>query len=194
MEDLKNMKKQLMACAQSQIFGNMDKVDAKELGEVIDMIKDLEEAIYYCTVVEAMEEGKKEEPRYYQDVRKGTGYVDRDMDRSYGRMYYGEPSTSSVPMHYGEPMYMGDAYSKGMMDYDRVYGTRDRKEGRSGPYRKMYMETKEVHPGSEKSMKELEKYMEELSHDITEMIKDATPAEKATLAKKMNTLSGMIDV
>ena len=25
-------------------------VDTKELGEAIDMIKDLEEAIYYCTV------------------------------------------------------------------------------------------------------------------------------------------------
>jgi hypothetical protein len=32
----------------------LGEVDTKELGEAIDMIKDLEEAIYYCTVTEAM--------------------------------------------------------------------------------------------------------------------------------------------
>jgi phage anti-repressor protein len=33
---------------------HLDKVDAKELGEAIDMIKDLAEAIYYCTITDAM--------------------------------------------------------------------------------------------------------------------------------------------
>ena len=32
-------------------------VDTKELGEVVDIIKDIDEAIYYCTVVKAMEDG-----------------------------------------------------------------------------------------------------------------------------------------
>ena len=49
MERLKSMKDCLMAQAQSQM-GNLHQVDAKELGEVVDMIKDLEEAIYYCTI------------------------------------------------------------------------------------------------------------------------------------------------
>ena len=53
MEMLKSMKETLMACAQGQM-GHLDTVDAKELGEVIDMIKDIEEAIYYCTITEAM--------------------------------------------------------------------------------------------------------------------------------------------
>ena len=35
---------------------NLEEVDAKELGEAVDMIKDLEEAIYYCTVTEAMKD------------------------------------------------------------------------------------------------------------------------------------------
>jgi hypothetical protein len=39
---------------------HLDSVDAKELGEAIDMIKDLSEAIYYCTVTEAMEAKEKE--------------------------------------------------------------------------------------------------------------------------------------
>lgn len=59
MEQLKSMKQCLMAQVQSQM-GNLQQVDAKELGEAIDMIKDLEEAIYYCTIVEAMGKDNKE--------------------------------------------------------------------------------------------------------------------------------------
>ena len=55
MEQLKSMKEQLTCLVQSQL-GHMDTVDAKELGEVIDMIKDLSETIYYCTITKAMEE------------------------------------------------------------------------------------------------------------------------------------------
>ena len=40
MERLKAMKEALVSCAQSNM-GNLDNVDAQELGEVIDMIKDL---------------------------------------------------------------------------------------------------------------------------------------------------------
>jgi type IV secretory pathway VirB4 component len=47
------MKTTLMSCVQSQM-ANLKDVDAKELGEAIDMLKDLEEAMYYCTITEAM--------------------------------------------------------------------------------------------------------------------------------------------
>ena len=53
MERLKEMKTMLLNCAEGQMT-HLEEVDAEELGEVIDMIKDLEEAIYYCTIVEAM--------------------------------------------------------------------------------------------------------------------------------------------
>ena len=53
MERLKAMKETLMSAAQSQM-GNLAATDTKELGEVIDMIKDLEEAIYYCSITESM--------------------------------------------------------------------------------------------------------------------------------------------
>lgn len=59
MERLKQMKETLMSSVQSQL-GNLDNVDAKELGEAVDMIKDLSEAIYYCTITEEMEEYKEE--------------------------------------------------------------------------------------------------------------------------------------
>ena len=68
MENLHSMRECLIACAHSQMT-HLDKVDAKELGEVIDMIKDIEEALYYCTITEAMnakgEEGIKHEYHYY---------------------------------------------------------------------------------------------------------------------------------
>jgi hypothetical protein len=78
MEKLKHMKDCLMSCVQSQVSGNLHNVDAKELGEAIDMIKDLSEAIYYCTITKSMEETDKE--RYYTPMR--------DMDKRYGTMYF----------------------------------------------------------------------------------------------------------
>lgn len=82
MEQLKQMKEALVGCVQGQVYGNMDKVDAQELGAAIDMIKDLSEAIYYCTITEAMdEEGKEDKSKH-------------------GRMYY---SPRQVPMMYHMP-------------------------------------------------------------------------------------------
>lgn len=70
MEELERIKEQLITCVQSQMM-NLQDVDAKELGEVIDMIKDLSETAYYCSIAEAMEDSKEEKelmakmPRYY---------------------------------------------------------------------------------------------------------------------------------
>jgi hypothetical protein len=55
MENLKKMKECLIGVAENQVYGNIDKVNAEELGEVMDMIKDLSEAVYYCTITESME-------------------------------------------------------------------------------------------------------------------------------------------
>jgi hypothetical protein len=35
---------------------DLSSVDTEELGEAIDMVKDLSEAIYYCTITKSMEE------------------------------------------------------------------------------------------------------------------------------------------
>ena len=42
-------------------------------------------------------------------------------------------------------------------------------------------------------MKELEKYLQELSTDITEMIQDASPEEKSFLEKKISALATKIN-
>ena len=63
MERLKHVKDTLMSAIESQMY-NLTEVDTEELGDVIDMVKDLEEAMYYCSVVKAMEESEKYNKEY----------------------------------------------------------------------------------------------------------------------------------
>ena len=65
MERLKSIKDCLIAQVIGQM-GKLDQVDAKELGEVVDMIKDMEEACYYAKITEDMEK-TEEEKKYYTD-------------------------------------------------------------------------------------------------------------------------------
>ena len=117
MEMLKSMKDTLMCCAQGQM-GHLESVDAKELGEVVDMIKDLEEAMYYCTITESMKKaeeggngGHYNTTVYYSE----PGYY-RDMDKMHGRMYY--PMYNDGRMY--QPMYDdgGTMYNDGRMYAD----------------------------------------------------------------------------
>lgn len=58
---LKEMKEKLMCAVECEMC-NLANVNTAELGEAIDMIKDLEEAIYYASITEAMAE-KEETPK-----------------------------------------------------------------------------------------------------------------------------------
>ena len=107
---------------------------------------------------------REHDPEYY-----------RDMDRDMGRMYYTETGM------------------RGNTGNSSRTGMRDGREGRSGASRRSYIETKEMHPDNSQEskqmkMKELEKYMGELSGDITEMIAGASNEEKTMLKAKLQTL------
>ena len=180
MERLKHMKETLIGCVEAQM-SHLDTVDTEELGDVIDMVKDLEEAIYYCTITKAMEGKEKQGDQYHHY----TEY--RDMDRPQGRMYYSEPSGSNMGAFAGNT-----TSNRSYMEWD--YPTmRDKREGRSYMSRKTYMEAKEMHQPKTTQMKELEKYLQELSTDITEMIADASPEEKSFLEKKISALATKIN-
>lgn len=92
MEKLKQMKECLVGMVEGQIYGNIDKVDAQELGAAVDMIKDLSEALYYCSITEAMEEEGKED-------KEGKG--------KHGMMYYPR-TTPMYHMPYPYPVEMYD--------------------------------------------------------------------------------------
>ena len=59
-EKLHYMKECLIHYVEQEMC-NLPEADANELGEAIDMIKDLEEAIYYCTITEAMNGDKQKD-------------------------------------------------------------------------------------------------------------------------------------
>lgn len=193
MEQLKQMKDMLMGCVQGQMT-HLDTVDTKELGEAIDMIKDLSEAIYYCTVTEAMEgKSKEHEPMYYPvmyyqepDWRVEGRYKDEQMK---GRMYYdgnGNTSSSSNGSH------SGGSGTRGYSERDVSSIMRDVREGRSPINRKTYMESKEMHKDQATKLRELEKYVQELTTDMVEMVEDASPEEKQLLSNKIAMLATKI--
>lgn len=203
MERLKHMKECLMGAVESQMY-NLQHVDTKELGEAIDMIKDISEAIYYCTITEAMKEKEEEyekktemhfheAPVMYYDRR-----ADRDNDGRYnegknysdGRMnypmYYSGSNSSGNGNQGGNSSQSNDSrsnYSEEMRDY---------REGRSPRSRRMYMEAKERKSDKATQLRELEKYMQELTQDMVEMIENASPEEKQYLEKKMTALASKI--
>ena len=53
MERLHHIKEILLEEIKTQVE-HLECVDTKELGEAIDMVKDLEETIYYATITKAM--------------------------------------------------------------------------------------------------------------------------------------------
>lgn len=198
MDKLKNVKDCLMAQLQTQM-GNLANVDAKEMGEVVDMIKDLEEAIYYCTITKAMteKEGSKEH-YYYYPIENGRGRMMDDWS-SYERMYYngqGGGSSSNGNGGRGSSSMSGSSSnsSSGRSYYSEYpIELRDYREGRSPKARRMYMESKEMHHSKSTKMHDLEQYMKELGSDITEMIEEASPEEKELLTNKLNHLAAKID-
>lgn len=197
MDYIKEIKEIVAEQAYEQLKHNLDKVDTKELGEAIDIVKDMSEAAYYCSVVEAMEKAEKEAKENGQTVyyteRYLPMYLDRDMrdryiNEKYDR-YYDGPRYADDQRHTGDRMYHRD-----MPYYDfNEPVARDLREGRSPRARRMYMEGKEMHQGKEVQMQELEKYMGELSQDITEMIGDSTLEEKQMLHKKLAALTAKVE-
>lgn len=193
-KQLEMMGEQIANCTQGQL-GDLKNVNAKQLGEAIDMIKDLAEAVYYCTITDSMKKSEQQSERkyyptnisYYTTPATYGTYYDpwRQTEREKGYMYYpGEMSSpggeigTKATMHYSEP------YMREM--------TRDPKQGRAYMRRRTYMEGKEKHNDTNSQLRELEAYLQELSSDITEMVKDASQEERNAIRQKMTTLASKI--
>ena len=183
MEQLRNIEQCLISSVQGQM-GDLKKVNAKEMGEVIDMIKDLEEAMYYCSIIEAMEKAsEKEEMKQPMNI---SYYMEGNMPPH----YYSEGGQGN-----NNPSMSGSRNYTPYMEY-APYMMRDKQwredhmgEGARSYYsRKMYMESQKS-GDSQKSMKELEHYMKDLGEDLAEMIISSTPEEKQVLANKLQQLA-----
>lgn len=101
MNKLCDMKAELACLAKEALSGDVESVDAKELGEVVDMIKDIYEAEkdcakakYYKTVVKAMDENSRSSSFSYipmididEEYDKYPHIPHRDWDDQYGRVF-----------------------------------------------------------------------------------------------------------
>jgi len=151
------------------------------------MIKDLEEAMYYCSIIKAMEESKEEKEKSQGQSFNNISYY---MEPSYyggngssGGSMSGSNSSSDSGMRSYTP-YM--EYAPYMMrDKDwreaRLYNTNDRTYNS----RRMYMESKQNQATDQQAMKELEHYIKDLGDDLTDMIRDSSPEEKQVLSSKL---------
>ena len=189
-EKLKWMKDTLICVVENELC-NLESVDTEELGEAIDMIKDLEEAIYYCTVTEAMNNPQNEK---MWEMKKS----DHHQENGDSRMYYYPMMYADGRNHRSDSTSHNDGRNgstnstNGRNYYEDPTEWHDEREGRSHMSRKMYMEAKETHKDKSVQLRELEKYMQELSQDVTEMIADASVEEKQYLEKKITALASKI--
>lgn len=190
-ERIHKMQECLTEKAVNEFEKGVENVDTSEMGEVVDMIKDLAEAEYHSIISKAMKKADEEEEehdkellkalkaeygeeggrRFYDDMGKLTGM--RDMDRGLGRMYFTEPVSGTAP----SDMRMPES------EYDRA--------------KRHYTETREMHTANtpddkEHKMKALDGYIKELGGDITQLIGDMTAEEKNLLRSKMSTLVSKI--
>lgn len=219
MEQLKSMKHKLTECVEKQINGNLEYTNAQELGEAVDMIKDLSEAIYYCTITEAMEDkdqmkngGHYPAAHYYGDSQMRNYPADYTMYSSQPTMYASNGGNSSsyyTPIMYaqdgarqsaGESRYASPMYaSNGGSTSTYMYHSPEYMyppinvdyDGRSYMMRRRYMDGKKYND-KQTQMQELEKYTQELASDLTDMIKDASPEEKTMLQQKIQMLASKI--
>lgn len=199
-EKLKSIQECLANAAEVQIY-DLENVDAQELGEVIDIIKDIEETIYYCTVTKAMEESEKykgEEMMYYTPMYRETREHNGGQGRDMSRMYYGDSSSHGGYSNSGNSngSSSGGSRSGGSNSHysEKEFpgAFQDMREGRSPRSRRMYMEAKETKQDKNIQMRELEKYMQELAQDVVEMVEGASPEEKQYLSKKISALATKI--
>lgn len=204
MEKFKMMKESLMSQIYAQM-GNLQNVDTKELGEAIDMIKDLEEAMYYCSIVKAMEESQEEKKyatQYYSPIMANNNGGNNRMYYDGGNSSNGGGNSggnSGGRSNYSSMYYEDERYPLHLQPHEasmylpaKMQQERDAREGRSPINRRKYMESKSMHKDDMTQRKELEEYMNELSRDIIEMISDATPDQKVLLAQKLNTLASKV--
>lgn len=101
LKELNELKHDLIDAVKAQVAGGLENVNTEELGEVVDMIKDLAEAeeacmeaCYYETVTEAMTEG--EDRMGYDRWRYASGRF-----APKGRGTYGYTPDTMMPMAAG---------------------------------------------------------------------------------------------
>ena len=199
--DIKRMHcmiEKLSECAKSEMESGIENVDTCEMGKVVDMMKDLSEAMYYRTLTKAMDESTSEETlemferygdgrRFYDKYRYADGRFAQKGRGTY-RRGYDEPYYHMIPEIYREhePEYWRDMDRK---DGKMYYTEPITMESRYDKAKRMYTETKAKHnSGSvedkQLTLKEGEKMLNVIIDELMEMVSDATPEMKNMIKTK----------
>lgn len=181
MEKLENIKERLESAVMEQMNKGMDHIDCAEMGACIDMIKDVAKSMYYCALIEAMEDSGAEYGKDYDEHGPYKYYTNRrgasasrsrrpekyrDMDINSGRMYYTEGADMEKDPH---AAWMG----------------------KSANTRKEYMESR-ADGDTGATIKALEAYTKDLTDDFMELVNGATESEKYMLRTKLQLLTQKI--
>lgn len=167
--------------AKTELDKGLECLDTCEFGLVVDILKDLSEALYYRSVTKAMENLETEETTNWKRYSVPYWHREpRDIDLDYDRMYF----SSNMPR---SPR-IQKANAKQFFEEPEHY-ERDSREGKAGLSRKNYMETKTLHPNdSQKKLENLDKYMKDLAEDVVNLYEDGTNEEKTMVKAKLQTL------
>lgn len=202
------MIEKLAECAEKQFDAGIENIDTSEMGQVVDMMKDLAEAMYYRELTKAMQEFDAEDVmemldrygdgrKFYDHYRYADGRFAPKGRGTYRRGYEEPPYYHMTPeMYRNMEEYRDMDRGSGRMYYTEPSMSSDsdsHMESRYDMAKRNYTESKELHRGNtaedkEHKMKELEKYMREIGSDIAEVISDASSEEKALLKQKLQVI------
>lgn len=205
-ERIHKMQECLTEKAVNEFEKGIENVDTSEMGEVVDMIKDLAEAEYHSIISKAMKKADEEEEEYDKELLRslkaeygeesGRRYYDqyryangRFAPKGRGtRRGYEEPPYYHMPVNYNDMEYMRDMdKSRGKMYYSEPIAPHV-SESNYDRAKRHYTETKEMHSGitpedKEQRMKALDKYIKTVTNEIIKIVSDNATAEEKNLIK-----------
>lgn len=205
-ERMHKMQECLTEKAVNEFEKGIENVDTSEMGQVVDMIKDLAEAEYHSIISKAMKKADEEEEEYDKELLRslkaeygeesGRRYYDqyryangRFAPKGRGtRRGYEEPPYYHMPVNYNDMEYMRDMdKSQGKMYYSESIAPHV-SESNYDRAKRHYTETKEMHSGitpedKEQRMKALDKYIKTVTNEIIKIVSDNATAEEKNLIK-----------
>ena len=209
-ERMHKMQECLTEKAVNEFEKGIENVDTSEMGEVVDMIKDLAEAEYHSIISKTMKKADEEEEEYNKELLKSLkAEYSEESDRrfydhyryadgrfapkgrgTYRRGYEEPPYWHMTPERYHDMEYRRDMDKEnGRMYYTEPMYTESRYESA----KRAYTESKELHKGNEPQdkeakMRELEKYMKEMSDDLLNLMKGMSQEEMNMAKSKLSVL------
>lgn len=200
MKGMNEMCNKLEEFSLAEVSKERNQINTKELGEVVDMMKDLSEvkknkaeADYYCALTEAMEDAQYGVDYDFEGpIRRGYGT--RGMRRGY--------DSNMMPMDdYNMPQdgrIYGYNRNNNMSRQGSNMGSRMTSGGNSryGYSHDEYMKTKDAYSmndpeGRQKRMETLDDYLNDLGESAKEMVEGMTPEEKQVWKTKISRLINM---